>query len=189
MKIVVENYKEIDWVKKAINEQCSTVLADAQKVFDEKQINVLNQIDEYLRGISEQLKGTKTYMGYDWEFHDGSDCYTKRSDGTYDGDVKVEFSQKIMASYNLPYLLRIRLDSNFSGESTYYFKIVDGKLISTQYKVDTEEYAIKLIKNWKKLKQAIHDGIIKDFANAQDSINKRLSKAQEIDELYDNFEV
>lgn len=189
MKIVVENYKEIDLVKKAINEQCDAVLADAQKVFAEKQINVLNQIDEYLLGIVQQLKGTKTHRGYDWQFHDGTDSYSKNRDGLYEGGVKVEFRDDV------PYILRINLDSRFGSENSYYFKIVDGKLISTEYtesstvQKQADEYAQKLIKNWKKLKQTIHDGILKDFADAQKVINDKLNHAQELDALYDNFEV
>lgn len=189
MKIIVENYKEIDAVKKAINEQCNTVLAQAQKVFAEKQINALNQIDEYLKGIAEQLKGTRTHRGYEWQFYDGTDSYSKNRDGWYEGGVKVEFRDDV------PYILRINLDGRFGTEGSYYFKIVDGKLISTQYNESStvqkqaDEYAIKLIKNWKKLKQTIHDGILKDFADVQKVINDKLNHAQELDELYDNFEV
>lgn len=189
MKIVVENYKEIDLVKKAINEQCDAVLADAQKVFAEKQINVLNQIDEYLLGIVQQLKGTKTHRGYDWQFHDGTDSYSKNRDGLYEGDVMVEITDPIKNPNYPPYLLRIRLSAKYGTETTYYFKIVDGRLVATQYQKKSDEYALVLIKNWKKIKQKIHDGILKDFAEAQKIVNDKLNHAQELGELYDNFEV
>lgn len=179
MQIVVESYKEIDLVKKAINEQCNTVLADAQKVFDEKQIDALSQIDEYLKGISEQLRGTKRYNRHDWHFFDGVDTYAKN----HNGSVRVEFRD------DMPYLLRITLDNS------YYFKIIDGKLISSQYTVESDvqknadKYAKVVIRNWKMLKRNIHLGILKDFEETKKMINDKLNKAQELGELLNNFEV
>lgn len=196
IKVTLENYKDIQEFKNAMNTTCDKMVKDLRSTFNTKQVDILNQIDGYLKGIALQLKGTKMYNGARWVFQD-NDKY-QDSNGKYPSTIRVYIED------DGNYYLEVKLFSNFSGEHYRRINIYDGDIempkptewnnsdfnIWLKYVRENKQFFIEtLIKSWKELKKSINDTIMIDLENSQRANNNKINTMVSRNAIYDNFEL
>lgn len=185
MKVIIDNHKEIQEVKNVLNEHFEQTIKMANEDFKDKRVDILKQIDTYLNGIQEELKGTKPFQSkYAWQFSCKGESIENND---YPSNIMVKFDDGGIISFT------ISLWGRYSSETLYGFTIKDGKFITSNPQKWLNEnislYEDVLIKYWKTLKKAINDGILYDFQKAQNYMNDKLNKAQSKKEMLDNFEI
>lgn len=195
IKVTLEDYKDIQEFKNSMNQTCDKMVKDLRSTFNSKQVDILNQIDRYLKNIALQLKGTKPCGYSEWTFAD-NDTY-RDSNNNYPSQVRVHLEN------DGNYYLKVKLYSPFSGEKQYEIHIHDGDIeihmdngwgnniegFNRFLKEKKQFYIETIIKSWKDLKKNINNRIIEDLEESQKINSNKINTIVQRNAIYDNFEL
>lgn len=178
--VKLENYKDVQDFKKTMTLIYDNVVEETINTFSQKQVNILNQIDGYLKDISNQLKGTKMVSGSTWRFIGVMTDAYMNIDGGYFLNVR-------LASVSSGDRMQITIQNGdiiIQKPMSYNFENFENYILSQKQK-----YIENIIKDWKTLKEEINSCIMRDMKISQEDNERKLKKAIDRNSIYDNFEL